>query len=70
MTGRRWFGRQALPLTVAVAVAVGLYVWRGGHYPLPVDVMALTAVALFVYTGARQLALSARFRNDTKENDR
>ncbi|MDQ1041787.1 hypothetical protein [Streptomyces sp. V4I2] len=70
MTGRRWFEHQALPVVAAVAVAVGLYVWRGGHYPLPVDLMALTAMGLFVYMGVRQLALSARFRNeDTKEND-
>lgn len=70
MTGRRWFEHQALPAVAAVAVAVGLYAWRGGHYPLPVDLMALTAMGLFVYMGVRQLALSARFRNeDTKENN-
>lgn len=68
MTGRRWFEYQALPAVAAVAVAVGMYAWRGGHYPLPVDLMALTAMGLFVYMGVRQLALSARFRND-KEND-
>ncbi|MEU3620724.1 hypothetical protein ABZ725_52125 [Streptomyces sp. NPDC006872] len=67
MTGRRWFESQALAVAAAVAVAVGLYVWRGGHYPLPVDLMALTAVALVVYTGARQLTLART--TDTKEND-
>ncbi|MCX4429449.1 hypothetical protein [Streptomyces mirabilis] len=67
MTGRRWFENQALAVAAAVAVAVGLYVWRGGHYPLPVDLMALTAVALVVYTGARQLTLART--TDTKEND-
>ncbi|MGW1269876.1 hypothetical protein [Streptomyces sp. NPDC002491] len=67
MTGRRWFENQALAVAAAVAVAVGLYVWRGGHYPLPVDLMALTAVALVVYTGARQVTLTRT--TDTKEND-
>lgn len=71
MTRNRWFEHPALPLVVAVAVAVALYTWRGGNYPLPIDLMVLTAVGLFVYTGARQLALSHRFRNeDTKDTDR
>ncbi|MGP3637937.1 hypothetical protein ACTU45_32215 [Streptomyces sp. 24-1644] len=66
---RRWFEYPALPVVLAVAVAAGLYLWRGGHYPLPVDLMALIAVALVVYVGTRQLALAARFRlEDTKEN--
>jgi hypothetical protein len=66
---RRWFEHPAAPVLLAVAVAAGLYAWRGGHYPLPVDLMALTAVALVVHVGARQLMMTARFHlEDTKEN--
>lgn len=69
MSRRRWFEFPALPVVAAVAVAVGMYVWKGGRYPLPVDIMAVTAMGLAAYTGARQLMLSARFRHeDTKES--
>lgn len=55
-------GVECVALVVGLAVAVGLYVWHGGHYPLPVDLAVVAVAGLVAYISARELGLWTLFR--------
>ncbi|MEU5547628.1 hypothetical protein AB0G85_35610 [Streptomyces sioyaensis] len=50
-------GVECVALVVGLAVAVGLYVWHGGRYPLPVDLVVVATAGIVAYIAARELGL-------------
>jgi hypothetical protein len=58
---------RLVPVLVGLAVAAGLFAWRGGHYPLPVDLVAVGTIGLMASVGARELVLRAQARREDRQ---
>lgn len=49
-----------LPITLGLAVVVGIYVWGVAHYPLPVLMLMTGLVGYLIWVGARSQSKELR----------